>query len=1796
MTALAWYLLAVVLLSAVTFFFVRWWSGPVGQGDPKPFLLAHTGLVVGISIIAVLYFLGWQAGGAAPKKGTAPFRLEHTGFYTAEDEPLSFRGSSTERAAYLSVLRPDESFTLTPQASGESPASKPIEWQLAGSAWSLPLRLDGTCINLPDAQWFEPGDTLLVEDREGRQFFSVEWKATQHGELLNRWFYNQGILQSGQHIDDLTEGVVIEDRPLREGLRLSYMAEHRMPQAIRRLEGSGKTEEPSWLGRLLGRAPARPLELRSGASLSGFRTRYRRLARLFHHILWVRKSLGDLRSPVGVFLDPELFAGYRVFHVSGSGRVQPLAPPLGRQPFQQRLAPATLLRYGFGSRATGLRLGSERQDVPELGLVVDIDLDSPNAWQLPDDPSKMFMIFSQEVQIPVPGYLVDVGFDREPFYAKASYLSGKDAFEINDGRDFLGALEKNGQRLVRSGETFRLGGSQHGTVMRLLRQGSPVSYPGERAVILLLLAAAAFALDFLRDHLKKPRLDLSWTLLWGFVLSILVVRLVLAYRVGALPPTDATPQEIENVFRKSFRIALYGLGWLPLLLVGLRVMARGPRPVVRLEQKLRSLTSRRREAIVGRAAAKPQPRDEKPRRFSGWITSLPPGLIAAAIALSVWILLGKLFGANEAFLGVRINLIAHLLIIAGLAASATWITRQRLRRRGLFAGGWLLIPALVIILVTGDLGFGIFLLTYLFVALLLLVWDRQTLRWITVVSLLGLVVLLACMPAFLPQLLEIPQVDRFVARAFDPATSHVYYRLALPEAEDALLVRPAEEDEYSATYFLRNSQQHWQMLLYAAEGAHHPKGYGGVPLSQAGMNYPTSMSDCVFAIYLVSEHGPVAALCLLLIYAGIGGVLVYASAFLIDARNSRALALTAIGATFALSALFMTSANLGLLVFTGQNLPLLSLVSRSDLVVNAALLGLAAVLLRFRLNADRREPFRHQPWVRRLAFGYLGLLLIGWVAVGIRMYDLAADPAYRKDFSLPEAVLRQFHSHLPETGKSKPLTLVDDELRVRAPEALSWLEKQFIRRFSLQSDRYDPLSGLYYLEDTGDQKPQLQINASYFNLSSPFVPPSPWPGQIEAQGRELPTINLLGEGISVRPGRESSGQRIPLNATDWNAPDALPASEVSAAVVLTWELAHGLMPLCELRARGESFSITPFLSDGRNGVSFDIFVDGHRIVGTRELQGKEVIRISGAVETRKGRSPQRFSYSLMYLGRQRPLLAFSTWRNGAIQRVVAEGSLSSLVQSLGKALDARHAEQGIQLPEPRIVLSLQDSLHRQLERTLRLEAEKIYKPSDPPYRRHRVSLSVLDATSGELLALPFLPAWTAEQSPSRSGQAHHRYLRNESFRNHVIGSTIKPLLLSAVATGYWPAGFDVGKLTVRHVSDCSMVTDPSAIHPHCRIAGVELDAPWDCGQATGELIDEREFLVHSRNFYAGVLGMLGMAINPADWRTVLRHPNGATGETGVVYDGTPFRVDLSQAPADRTVFTFEDSSAPLPKPKELGETLLFRQIPALFHAKADLDPRDEKAYRAFMAEEIGSLYPDLASLSLEKAPDPDSLLPDVLNLRPGAFLSTRADLLSFLLGAGTNGRWNNIRMAESFARLATGHKLLARLTAEPKSKPQASANDSLPAPLSIPDWRERYILRPLTEVGLVGTASDLKPWILEQQANGYRILIKTGTMEELPPPAGSTRKRFESELLLFVVGRSKDGVFVPGETLAGMLYLEDSKLFETKIWNRISVAQPILEILVKYLQQRQEASAPMQEAGPSAAAEPHQRPIGSRKP
>jgi hypothetical protein len=403
-------------------------------------------------------------------------------------------------------------------------------------------------------------------------------------------------------------------------------------------------------------------------------------------------------------------------------------------------------------------------------------------------------------------------------------------------------------------------------------------------------------------------------------------------------------------------------------------------------------------------------------------------------------------------------------------------------------------------LLIGDLGSVIYLLGFAGLVLVLLLSGSWRLRWGFALAAVFLIA-----PWILSTTVggSIPGARQFLYPRL-PETA--FYRLiTMTGAEQDLLLQEGETiEDLNIDRLLRNSHQFWQMFSYVAHGSLKPAGYGRVPLTSLGMTYPTTLGDCAYASYITSEDGRYAAVLLVILLTAIAAALLWGAMHLPGYSDHRFLPLLAIGLFFAANSSYMAGANVGLLPFTGQNIPLFSFHSVSDVIQGGLLLVVAVLLLTWNVRGySERAQIRERPELIA-ACGLLAAILL-WSGSIFRQHGRLAA-AGTGDFNFPPKVLDAMENNLPQAGKNVSWKFNSRTLELVPENAgrLSAVELEFGRQFNRRPDKENPGGGLYYLQANtardGAVRYRPRVSRNYGRLRSPFAPERMWSGDIRASG------------------------------------------------------------------------------------------------------------------------------------------------------------------------------------------------------------------------------------------------------------------------------------------------------------------------------------------------------------------------------------------------------------------------------------------------------------------------------------------------------------------------------------------------------------------------------------------------------------------------------------------------------------------------------------------------------------------------
>ena len=1444
-----------------------------------------------------------------------------------------------------------------------------------------------------------------------------------------------------------------------------------------------------------------PLALQAGADVDPWS--------VLSRVSVVRERRGDSHSSIGLLVDPGLEEmGVRVLRNGAPLDLQASAPPL-----EIPVTAAATLAFGLtGARRFALTLPN-RLDTTGGSARLVADFEVPSSYTLPPLSGaleKPFLITSGRDMVPLDGYAFPTGNDNHPLYAKAVVNGDATGITVQDGVS---------RQAHPDDERIFLGDPEQGIVTRLHLQKPAILFAGRWAVAALAGLAVLFCVGLWWRALPVGRGDVAWVFLWIAAVALVVVRLLLAYRCSLLPPDDTSLADLAS-FHKALRVSLAALFILPsaMVLVRLRYV-----PLAR-QRKLAPLRAR--------LLALPHER-------------LCLYLSAAAALIPI---LARVAGSRDDLLGVRTSIWVHLLLVAGLASFAAAVARRQdltpipdkptLRtfclwhRRGLL--GYVLLNALalaMLVLAIGDNGSLIYGLS---IGLALLVGalpfrtlqahrKRQGVSGVLVFS-LGLALLVA---------IAAGMNIRFFVQRFETFNGTIAYRFAsLDDMDPEMLLNPRRTEFIEATQYRNNRDQQWQMLLYAAVGASDKNpGYGGAALSKVALKYPTSMTDTTYAVYLLGEFGPWAGAWTTALY------LVFLAACFAGAASVRRdgswafVPLVGIGAFFAVNGLYMAAADVGSVPFTGQNLPLLSLYSVADVVQCLVVLVLASAYLT-RQSRGANMPPKSGDWLPT-AFGVAsGLAWIGIVRAGVGMPEKFAE-----DLDAP-AVLREVVRRV----ETRQVALGDDlHIDPKSVAGLTPIEKEAIREFNLRPDKSDPEAGLFYVEPNAAGGFDLQVNRAFFHLTSPYRRSEgvPWRHSILARNAGgTPRLYMLTSPLSLS-----------LNSGGYPAIAWIDSSEPvrgANAAILAARSRYGRIDFAEYRRRriaGKTVvTLKPRLPQGMpKGHDWGVYVEGQPVPDAgRELSPDDLI----SIEDRTGRAPRR--YNMIYLGDQPEPLAFVRWRNGAYRRALPGGPSFGLAANLGRVGDDVR-------PAHDLSLTLDLDLHQRLQDAIRRwclaqppRSDLGWRLNDPEESKP-VSMTLIDTFSGDVLALPSFPHADPNgddfaEDIGRSGPIRRsKLLRNWNFENHVIGSTIKPLTFATMSSRLYPK---------YRLEDAVVHTDSLT---HEKLGGIPLNEETAPYPPVGD-ISMSQFLTQSRTWPACVIGALGLVESTADYAKVLV-PDSANPD--ITLGGGAYRINLLNSP-DRIVSPDPRRNTWVPR-TNLSDTLLFTGLAELFGIQT---PPNKTTEAEAIRLRTASFLPSLLWTDVKRMPTYVSeVVPRRVLYECDSMRSVKQELLTTLIG-GAQSQWNNVAMAESFARLCTGRRVSARLEAG-----SAPSFAPMPKPLDDASWREQALLGPLEQVHITGTARSLTV-----DFKGFRAVMKTGTLGE----------KVDSESLMFTVGRFQAGAFVPGETVTGYFFMRDTNTGGHML--KFSLADQVLPIVVDYLTQRS-AKVPSTRDGRSKAAD-----------
>jgi cell division protein FtsW (lipid II flippase) len=623
--------------------------------------------------------------------------------------------------------------------------------------------------------------------------------------------------------------------------------------------------------------------------------------------------------------------------------------------------------------------------------------------------------------------------------------------------------------------------------------------------------------------------------------------------------------------------------------------------------------------------------------------------------------------------------------------------------------------------------------------------------------------------------------------------------------QQLLFSRPAQAREIVSTL-----QQDWGMRSFAALGETWGPGLYGVPYSPRAISPEVALTDNVFAVFVLGEHGFAGGVAVLAAYVALALVLLAAAA--VAARRFgevyRAILLGGLATYVAIPALYMAAANVSLLPLTGQNLPLLGLRSGADAAFASWLVALALIALPAAGAGQRgtmveTEVNRRAMRLVRTVLAWTGAALVAG-AIGV---SVALHQATHR--TVQPFALASLGTTLRTVVDRGDLHVVGDSIAVAAlaEDKPGFGEGQFLRELVARSN----------------------AAGSRADDRAHCLDRGPWLARSGAG-----TVRVLDVACRIDFPTADAGWRGTLASSAARGAEWLVAGG-HRTMALADVGAPGTAVACAdtgaLRARGFDLACSPdgarlllrALPDGASAQASgggSVTLNGAPLDG-RPLAMGDILAVDSAV-------------TLVVDSAPRGTYGYARWRNGEFVRVSPSGG-SALLSRLDTLL-ARGLRSDSTVASARVRLTLDAALGEALQSAL---AERCAAAAGGALRQ--CAVTIVDPETGDVLALA---SW---ERPGLTVRAYQPLDAN--FRNHRGASAVKPLIASAVLARY-PR---LRTLAVDHPGEqfaAAAGWTISAERPfRSELHGCTSPVGWEC------------FLPGSNNLYAVTLGLLGLAVD-----------------------------------------------------------------------------------------------------------------------------------------------------------------------------------------------------------------------------------------------------------------------------------------------------------------------------------------------
>jgi cell division protein FtsW (lipid II flippase) len=608
---------------------------------------------------------------------------------------------------------------------------------------------------------------------------------------------------------------------------------------------------------------------------------------------------------------------------------------------------------------------------------------------------------------------------------------------------------------------------------------------------------------------------------------------------------------------------------------------------------------------------------------------------------------------------------------------------------------------------------------------------------------------------------------------------------------------------------VRTLQQYWGISHFAAGGT-TGRGYFGSGYADWIVPRPVALTENVFSTFVLSEHGWAGGVAVLLAYLAIALALLYGAWRTTDrsATSPRALLLAGIAAFWLVPALYIAGANGLVLPLTGQNMPMLGLLSRADVALACWLTAIGVCAL----PGTGSSGIEHTPtggWVGRLrsaTAAVAAIFAIATLALGVLLWK--PTHAQVGDFALDgviadvDALVAQGALHVVRAEQGR------DSIGIAGSAAAHpWLgDGGFMRsrvRRANSIARGEPAGAgcldsdaLLRTRDDGT----IAVFGALCGIRAVARTSHAWTGSLVTAADVSEFVLSDGRSaVVLDPDADDTGVIGPCAPAGARRANAVRIGCAPDAPLLRFGTSA---PVLETTAAGATL----------NGAAAQV---------PTLIRHGDHLRAAGT---------DAWAHEL-----PRGALAYARWENDAQRRIAHSAGAPWLAQiDTQLARGMATAERSLWNAEVTLLPALHGSLHDRLAAAC----------ADVPGVR-RCSALIADPHTGAILAL------------AATSQQPHRFLpADPNLRNHPAASAIKPIL-AAAALHAFPA---LATLEVEHAGAEYAVVANTDVQPSLR-APRSYPAP---------RVPLRGYLGASDNLYSATLGFLATSDRAADGSPALR--------------------------------------------------------------------------------------------------------------------------------------------------------------------------------------------------------------------------------------------------------------------------------------------------------------------------------------